>query len=237
MTLQELIKKTILQTLKQLRVSMPVKVEKYNATKALVDVSIIQKDFLDGIEIDQPIITEIPVSFLQAGGALITIPIKKGDTGLVIFTDRDISEWVETGNTIAPQSERLHALSDAIFIPGIQGGGFKANDQDVLISYKNSEILLKKNGNIELTAGSGSVKISGDVSITGALETTGNIDTLGNLNATGSLSALSASITAAVNAASILATADVRGGGGAVGLLTHTHISNGPGVPTAPGLG
>ena len=150
--LSELIKRTIIQTMRQLRVSMPCEVVRYNAKRQMVDVRIVQPEIdLAGNNIPMPVITNIPVSFVRCGNSHITHPINKGDTGFIVFADRDISSWVETNNRSVVDSARTHSMQDSYFVPGIVGGGKNANANDVEIKYSNSTIHLRKNGDIDIT--------------------------------------------------------------------------------------
>ena len=150
--LSELIKRTIIQTMRQLRVSMPCEVVRYNAKRQMVDVIIVQPEIdLAGNNIPMPVITNIPVSFVRCGNSHITHPINKGDTGFIVFADRDISSWVETNNRSVVDSARTHSMQDSYFVPGIVGGGTNANANDVEIKYNNSTIHLRKNGDIDIT--------------------------------------------------------------------------------------
>ena len=67
-----------------------------------------------------PLLINCPVVVMQGGGAYLTFPIVKGDTCLVLFSDREISTWVSTGQITYPQNQRTHDLSDAIALVGIR---------------------------------------------------------------------------------------------------------------------
>ena len=166
--LPELIKRTIIQTMRQLRVSMPCEVVSYNSKRQMVDVRIVQPEIdLAGNNIPMPVITNIPVSFVRCGNSHITHPINKGDTGFIIFADRDISSWVETNNTSVVDSARTHSMQDSYFVPGIVGGGNNANPNDVEIKYNNTTIHLRKNGDVDInTPSKVNVNASSEVNVT-----------------------------------------------------------------------
>lgn len=166
--LSELIKRTMIQTMRQLRVSMPCEVVSYNSKRQMVDVRIVQPEIdLAGNNIPMPVITNIPVSFVRCGNSHITHPINKGDTGFIVFADRDISSWVETNNTSVVDSARTHSMQDSYFVPGIVGGGNNANPNDVEIKYKNSTIHLRKNGDVDInTPSKVNVNASSEVNVT-----------------------------------------------------------------------
>ena len=166
--LSELIKRTMIQTMRQLRVSMPCEVVRYNSKRQMVDVRIVQPEIdLAGNNIPMPVITNIPVSFVRCGNSHITHPINKGDTGFIVFADRDISSWVETNNKSVVDSARTHSIQDSYFVPGIVGGGNNANPNDVEIKYNNTTIHLRKNGDIDInTPSKVNVNASSEVNVT-----------------------------------------------------------------------
>ena len=166
--LSELIKRTMIQTMRQLRVSMPCEVVSYNSKRQMVDVRIVQPEIdLAGNIIPMPVITNVPVNFKRCGNSHITHPINKGDTGFVVFADRDISSWVETNNRSVVDSARAHSMQDCYFDPGIIGGGTDANPNDVEIKYNNTTIHLRKNGDVDInTSTKVNVTASNEVNVT-----------------------------------------------------------------------
>ncbi len=50
----------------------------------------------------------------------IKVPVAVGDTGYLIFSDRNLDAWLAgSGDSVDPQDSRQHDLSDAIFVPGL----------------------------------------------------------------------------------------------------------------------
>jgi len=70
--------------------------------------------------IDYPILVNCPVVFMNGGGGYLTFPIAPGDTCLVLFCDRDMDLWFTSGQTQAPNSDRMHDLADGIALVGIR---------------------------------------------------------------------------------------------------------------------
>ena len=64
-----------------------------------------------------PVLTDVPV-FMP-----IPFEVNPGDACLVIFSDVDIDNWFETGETTAPNSPRLHSLSDGFAFVGFRVAG------------------------------------------------------------------------------------------------------------------
>ena len=65
-----------------------------------------------------PLLRDVPV-FMP-----VSFEINEGDACLVIFADRDIDAWFETGEAETPPSGRMHSLSD-----GFAFVGFRATQQ------------------------------------------------------------------------------------------------------------
>ena len=240
--LSELIKRTIIQTMRQLRVSMPCEVVRYNSKRQMVDVRIVQPEIdLAGNNIPMPVITNIPVSFVRCGNSHITHPINKGDTGFIVFADRDISSWVETNNKSVVDSARTHSMQDSYFIPGIVGGGTNANPNDVEIKYNNSTIHLRKNGDVDInTPSKVNVNASSEVNVTTNKLTVnapnsyfnGNVFvsqllTTGGFVSNGTSGGGTAQFTGSINA-----TDDVTANG--INLSTHRHPGDSGGTTGQP---
>lgn len=110
-------------TLADIRVSIPGRIEKYDASTQLADVQPLVKDSYvdrDGSTVYEnlPIITNVPVQFPGSSGLRIMFPISVGDTVLLVFADRSIDSWQTQGGISTPTDERRHDLSDAFAIPG-----------------------------------------------------------------------------------------------------------------------
>lgn len=108
-----------------MRVSMPGIIQSFDhdAVTAVVQPAI------KGVELDEsgadvsvniPLLVDVPVVFPRGGGCTLTFPVKAGDECLVIFADRCIDFWWQSGGIQEPVDERMHDLSDAFCIVGPQ---------------------------------------------------------------------------------------------------------------------
>ena len=61
-----------------------------------------------------PLLRDVPV-FMP-----VSFEIQEGDACLVIFADRDIDAWFETGEAEVPPSGRMHSLSDGFAFVGFR---------------------------------------------------------------------------------------------------------------------
>jgi hypothetical protein len=143
----------------ELRVALPAKVVKYDATKQIVDVQIQVRDaYLDGDDVTVrtfPILPRVPVVFPRGGGFFLAFPLVAGDTGLLVFNDLPIDKWRSSGQESHPGDVRRHGLGGAVFLPGLVHGKADALPTSVgsdLVVGKvgGSEIHLKASGEIHL---------------------------------------------------------------------------------------
>lgn len=119
--------------------------------------------------IDYPLLINCPVVVMTGGTGGITFPIAAGDTCIVLFCDRDIDAWYDTGVTSSvPNSERMHNLSDGIAIVGIRS---KANP---IASYEAGKVKVFNGAGFVTIDESGNITVEGAaVSVSGATVTIG----------------------------------------------------------------
>ncbi|MBZ7137435.1 Gp138 family membrane-puncturing spike protein [Klebsiella grimontii] len=112
-------------TSEQLRVALPGIIQSFDpdAVTAVVQPAIryVERDN-DGNKStkDYPLLVDVPVVFPRGGGCTLTFPVKEGDECLVIFADRCIDFWWQSGGIQEPVDGRMHDLSDAFCIVGPQ---------------------------------------------------------------------------------------------------------------------
>jgi len=153
----QVLKKNIFITL---NVCLPAIVLKYDSAKNTVDVQpAIQQVMKDNTFLDLPKVFEVPVITLGGNGLSIRIPLKQGDTGIIICADSDISLFVQELANTQPQTLRKHDLADCFFIPSTfnKVGTSNANAIDI----QDSE------GNVKFQITSSGITIKGDVTIEG----------------------------------------------------------------------
>lgn len=144
-TMQQVLNILFERASERLRVSLPGQVTRYDSAKQLVDVQPLLADSLeeeDGSLKKQvlPLLVSVPVCFPSAGGFSITLPIQVGDTGLMVFADRSIGEWLEYGGQQTPADLRRHHLTDAVFYPGLR------SKVDAIPDADSSVIAIGKDG-------------------------------------------------------------------------------------------
>jgi len=137
-----------------IRVAMPGLIETYEFRTCKASIKIdMQELYQNNTYVDYPVISNVPVIFPRCGGAEITMPVKRGDSCLVIFIDRDIDSWLLGASKQPPKSKRLHHLNDAVAIMGLSQfnkPSSAVNNNDLSINYDGSKITLKPKGVLEI---------------------------------------------------------------------------------------
>lgn len=67
-----------------------------------------------------PLLVKCPVFFATGGTAVLTLPVAPGDPCLVLFNDRDLDAWFDTGALAPPTTRRMHSISDGLVLVGFR---------------------------------------------------------------------------------------------------------------------
>lgn len=145
----------------ELHTSMPGTVTKVDVAKKTVDVKPdLKRKYINETDpVDLPVIPCVPLGFLQTQLAIISVPVKVGDTVTLHFSERSIDKWKSTDGPISPDDPRKHALSDAIAVPGAYrpGKGIAMDANDILIKVGSGEFRVIPDGKFKLTNGTDEV--------------------------------------------------------------------------------
>lgn len=108
-----------------------------------------------------PPCVDVPVVFPTGGGYEITFPVNTGDECLLMFAERCIDSWFETGQPSEPADFRQHDLSDAFAIVGVRS---LANIQPVWTEgvelHGNGNHVRIDDSSVELGAGGATLKLT-----------------------------------------------------------------------------
>lgn len=108
-----------------LRVAVPATVAAYNPATRRADVllAFLPVIYVGDEEVPQAPIVCPQVPVVTQGGALayVDTPILAGDTGLVVFADRCLAQFLLLGGSLDPINGRTHSLGDGLFIPARLG--------------------------------------------------------------------------------------------------------------------
>jgi hypothetical protein len=152
--LEDVIKAAVEARLIQLHTSMPGIVQSYDAQKQLATVRpALKRTYGDGTLTELPLLIDIPVAHPRANGAHIHLPLKEGDSVMVIFSERSLENWIAQGGVVDPDDPRKHHLSDAYCYPGLypENDPFTVADEtSIEIVNQSSEIHIKTDGTVSI---------------------------------------------------------------------------------------
>jgi len=147
-----------------------------NLSGQMVDIQpTINQKTPDGTVAERPPILGVPVAFPVSSTAGMTFPIKAGDTGMAVFSMRDMTAWKSgNGRPATPTNFAKMDKGDAVFYPGIQPPGSAVNNpaKHVLPHNTNDtvmfanlgatevEVRLKADGSIELNTSNQPITIN-----------------------------------------------------------------------------
>jgi hypothetical protein len=89
-------------------------------------------------------VASLPVFQFGAGGYLLSFPIKTGDLGWILASDRDISIFLQSHSASRPQTFRKQNFADALFIPDVMTG-YTVNPEDL-----ENPVFQKADGSVRL---------------------------------------------------------------------------------------
>jgi len=75
------------------------------------------------VNVELPLMTDVPVMMLGGGQHYMTFPVTKGDECLILFSDVCIDAWYQSGGIQNQPVARLHDLSDGFAIVGFRSAG------------------------------------------------------------------------------------------------------------------
>lgn len=144
---------------------------------------------INGAEFKVPPIIEVPVYF-PGGDYCIEYQIDPGCEGDILFSQRCIDGWIQSGGVAANPIGRFHNMQDAMFLPGFR------SQPNVLPSFQNNGVRmrnkagtqfvwLKNDNTISMQNGAGSFQLLADGSfLINGLKITvdGNVITAAGVN-------------------------------------------------------
>ncbi|MBI0114492.1 MULTISPECIES: Gp138 family membrane-puncturing spike protein [unclassified Gilliamella] len=199
--------------------ALPAKVLSFNGHTVSCQV-MINRVNANGQEITIPPLVDVPAQFPHAGGFCITVPIKAGDEGLVVFSSRCIDGWYASGSQSKPLDNRINDLSDGFFIVGCNSVPNKIPD-----FYNDGASMQTDDGSTHIRLTEGTIYIKGNI------KHEGDTDQIGNYNQNGSFNQSDGN----TNSTGTITAEDVKTNRG-VDLNTHVHtdVQSGSGTTGAP---
>lgn len=154
-------------TVLDVHTSMPGIIQSFDADKQTAVVKPATQKFFRGkgfVEIRQ--LVDVPVQFPRGGGFVLTFPVAAGDECLLVFSERSIDHWFETGRVSPPSDTRTHSLSDGFAVVGV------SSLPHVVTDFNASAVELRSlNGAAKVQIASGgaiSIKSPGAIDIQGS---------------------------------------------------------------------
>jgi len=212
------LKETIDRAMSRLNTCIPGIIESFDTSNQTAEVSpaIRMRVSIEGEDtqfIDLPKIIQVPLVFPYAAtaGFALTLPVKKGDSCLLVFSQRAIDNWHDKGGIQTPEVEgvsgRHHDLTDAFAImapaaiPDVLGSWqsdaielrnkartsrLTVTDSKVETKVASTSFVVNSDGTIIGTCDSMTVTASTKVTMTTPLvECSANVTIGGNLTVTG----------------------------------------------------
>lgn len=183
-----------------LRVALPGIIQSFDPVSVTCEVAPAIRGARTGrdgevISVAYPLLVDVPVVFPHGGGCSLTFPLKKGDECLVIFADRAIDFWWQSGGIQEPVDPRQHSLSDAFVLPGPQSQVKKISGISATAVQLRSE---DGKAFIELDPISHDISLVTPGKLTAiatAIDLTGEVNIKGNVTVSGDVAASGISLT------------------------------------------
>lgn len=190
-TLTTIVSDAITNRLKNLHTCLPGIIQSFNSETGLAQIQpAIKRLLVTGEEIELPRLINCPIGIMRTANYSITFPVAKNDECMIHFTERSLDTWIKFGEVRKPNDLRMHAISDAYFIPAYTSQKQVVSEYDtnnlVMRSADNAtKIVIDRTGIVTIDAVSavlnadvtinGNVDINGDQTITGTSEATDHI--------------------------------------------------------------
>ena len=151
-TMAQVIQNAIDARLLEMHTCLPAIVIEYDASTQRATVRPqIKRQYRNGDVVELPYIRDVPVVWPRGGGSFFHLPIAAGDIVTLVFSERSLDEWKETGGSVLPEEFRKFNLSDAFAIPGGYpfNNIFSPNGEDVQLQHGNAKFRMTKSGKYE----------------------------------------------------------------------------------------
>lgn len=165
MSFSELLNDKLQDFGKSIQLGLICKVEKFDKEKMIADVEpLLKSKDDDEIETALPIIPDIPVCFINAGGFYVRPEYKRGDLVWVSFSTHDIADALNEYTRAA--SKKIFSIENACLICGIASKSFInpaefANKDGLLIGHKDGKAYIQfKDDEIIFNIGADVVKFT-----------------------------------------------------------------------------
>lgn len=112
----EAITRMVLMAIGGIRIGI---VKSYDAAKRTADVQPVRRRRVWRKPADLPLVAQAPVGWWRFGQMVLAGELEAGDEVLLVSCAREVWPWYLAGDTVDPQSERMHDPTDTIVLPWI----------------------------------------------------------------------------------------------------------------------
>lgn len=179
----ELMRRSFVEMMKDVATSIPGHFISFDPVTQLAQIQIgVQRIDVNGETFEPTPLIECPVAFLGGSQYFIEHQIDPGDECLIVFSQRCIDGWVNSGGIANNPIMRYHDFSDAAILPGLRSQpnaiqSFENNGVRLRNQAGDKFIWLKNDGTAAITVDT--LKIIGDIDHEGNTKQVGDIDHTG----------------------------------------------------------
>ena len=156
-----------------LHTSMPGIIDEYDVTTrrarvrpALFLVMTGEEPGKDGESMERALAVNVPVLWSAGGGIMSFFPLSVGDRGMLVFSERGMTAFKQTGDIAMPDKARFFDTSDCIFMPGDFGHPTDPEivDEEAasIQTYDGHTSIILKRGMIQLKVGESTIVMTED---------------------------------------------------------------------------
>lgn len=159
--------------------SMPAQVVSFSAAENTVSAQItllgqVTDEQGKITNVPYPVLIHCPVVWPKAGGFVFTLPVSVGDEVLMVFADRCIDSWWQSGGlNNQPIEARIHDLSDGFALVGVSSQphvvpNVSTTEAHLRTMDGNTYLAITSSGVIKAVAPSG-FAVTGNITATGEI--------------------------------------------------------------------
>lgn len=154
MPLVDAVQMVVDATLEGVRICLPGQVESYDPKTRKANIKpMLKRVYADGEIQSLPVLTAVPVVWPAGAGGGLAFPLTRGDGVLILFSERNMENYLESGVESKPVDGRKFAMSDAIAIPGLYS--FKApspfkDNTSARFTFGGATVRLQKGGKMAI---------------------------------------------------------------------------------------
>jgi len=121
----EMLEAILASALIDVHVALPAQIQSYDSIFQTATVQLQLKRVLPSsgaapfVTESLPVLENVPVQFPRTNSFMITLPIEKGDYGLVVFSEMSLDQWRSKGADTSPGDIGRHTLTGGVFQPGL----------------------------------------------------------------------------------------------------------------------